>query len=152
MNSKNTTEKKSDKSLKTIFLIAGGIAALGGLLVATAIVQPKRPEGQATQIPETPPAIDTTSLELESLQKQTQTLTANLKKLYENQQNLQTSLTACIQNLQNLQKESRENREYIAKLYQRILDMELQLQTVGGGFNMKREKPTIPQDAFPQSP
>jgi hypothetical protein len=152
MNNKITPEKKSDKSFKTIFLIAGGIAILGGLLVATAAIQPKRPEVKPTDPSETPAGIDTTALEVESLQKQTQTLTANLKKLYENQQNLQSSLTACIQNLQNLQKESRENREYIAKLYQRILDIELQLQTVGGGFNMKREKPTIPQDEFPQSP
>lgn len=152
MSNKETPEKKSEKSHKTIFIISGSIAVLGGLLVALAAIQPKRPEVNPNETAETSTTVDTTSLEIESLQKQNQALTANLKKVYENQQSLQSSLTACIQNLQALQKESRENREYIAKLYQRILDIELQLQTVGGGFNMKREEPSIPQDEFPQSP
>jgi len=145
-------EAKEKKFSKTVFIVSGSIALVGALLVALAAIPPKAPEPAPTQNLENQKTVDITRLEIQNLTKQTQTLNENIKKIYENQQSLQTSLTATITNIQTLQKESQDNREYIAKLYKRILDIELQLRTVGGGFNMKKSPPSIPQDQFPQSP
>jgi hypothetical protein len=143
----NTKKRKPPIAL-IITSIIGGVCAI--LLVPTFFI-PRPPEPTYQETNPNTEAVDTTRLELNSIQEKIKTLQQNMDKVFQNQVNLQTSLEILVQNQTKKEASIKENRKYITSLYQRILDLELQLQTLGGGFNMKRktELQNIPTDSFP---
>jgi septal ring factor EnvC (AmiA/AmiB activator) len=148
----NPNSNPNQNGNKIFIYITGAILLIGTLLITSTLFAPKAPQGPPQSQTISQKEIDTTRLEIDALKNQIKTINTNITKIYSNQQNLQTSLEATITSLENLQAESEETRKVLAKMYQRIRDIELQMETIGGGFNMRRPKASIPADRFPETP
>lgn len=117
-----------------------GICA--ALVLAQMIIPPqagKSPEAVQTEAPEE--QISTADLEIKALNRRVGTLEGNIKKIYSNQVELNKSIAEILKNEETTKKTNKENRAYIAMMYQKLLDLELRVENgMGGGFNV-RQKP-----------
>jgi septal ring factor EnvC (AmiA/AmiB activator) len=113
-----------------------GLASL--LILAQIVFSPKSsPNAEDIKGADTSEQINTTELRIQAIDKRLGEIEANIKKIYSNQVKLNESIGSLIQTDDGLKKTQKDNRAYIAMMYQRILDLELQVGNLGGGFNMK---------------
>lgn len=140
--------------IPALIAVFGICAAL--LLVQTITPPPTGKAPEAVEIIENQSEqVSTESLEIRALKRKVKTLDENIKKIYSNQVELNKSIGDLVKNEENSKKTNKENRAYIAMMYQKILDIELQLENVGGGFNVRQKtraeeiNPLIGTDQLP---
>ena len=113
-----------------------GVASI--LILSQVILAPKSgPSPEEIQTSDGSEKINTTELRLQATEKRLGEIEANIKKIYSNQVKLNESIGSLIKTDEGLKKTQRENRAYIAMIYQRVLDLELQVSNLGGGFSVK---------------
>jgi hypothetical protein len=159
MNDKRLTMNK--EALQK-YLVPGlgalfGLAAI--LILGTVFLLPQ--EGKEIE-PEKNSAngtvLDNTELRLSALEEQMKTTSENIRKIYSNQVKLNDTVGKLIKTDEAHIKTIKENRAYIAMIYQRILDVELQVSALGGGFNRQPKRteeqinPLIGLDELPAAP
>jgi septal ring factor EnvC (AmiA/AmiB activator) len=145
---------------KFIMPVIGIIFALASILVLAQVVMGTKegPDPVVKKEENSGEAIKATDLRLKTVEAKLNEIEKNIKKIYSNQLKLNESISALIDTDENLKKTQKENRAYVAMIYQRLLDTELQISNLGGGFNMKprpKEEPINPligTDELPQVP
>lgn len=132
------------------------IAAITILL--TLIKSPNSgPNIEDVAMPDTSEKVSTIDLRVQSLEKKIFDIDANIKKIYSNQVKLNESIGELIKTDESSKVAQKDNRAYIAMIYQRVLDLELQVGNLGGGFNMKSRpkesaiNPLIGTEALPNN-
>jgi len=126
-----------------------GVFLLAALIILLGIVFPPKSGKSPDQLPNqnAQPGVDTQQLQINSLLEQQASTAGNLKKLYENQVKLNATIADLIKTSDAQKQVQKDNRAYIAMLYNKVLDLELQVQSLGGGYNVKpkhKEDPINP--------
>jgi hypothetical protein len=149
------------EGLKKFVLPAIGIIfALASMLILAQVLMGAKEGPDPTPVKQdnSGEAIKATDLRLKTVEAKLNEVEKNIKKIYSNQLKLNESISALIDTDENLKKTQKENRAYVAMIYQRLLDTELQISNLGGGFQMKprpKEEPINPligTDSLPQTP
>lgn len=145
---------------KFIIPALGAIFALAAIVILSSILlSPKSgPAIQEVQGTNSSEVISTIDLQVQRLEKKIASIEENIKKIYSNQVKINESIGTLIQTDEAIKVSQKDNRAYIAMIYQRVLDLELQVGNLGGGFNMKpRPKaeainPLIGTEELPAAP
>jgi hypothetical protein len=94
-------------------------------------------------------------LQLRDINKRVKEVEINISTLYDNQLSLKGVLDDLRKRTEKTEAHSKENRSYISILYQKTLDIDLQIQSLGGGFTNKGIKskdepnPLLGTDSLP---
>jgi hypothetical protein len=148
--------KTIQKYLLPAIGVVSAIAAVTILL--SSIKAPSGPSAEEIMPPASTEKVTTIDLRVQSLEKKIFDIEANIKKIYSNQVKLNESIGELIKTDDATKVAQKDNRAYIAMIYQRLLDLELQVSNLGGGFNMKpRPKeeainPLIGTESLPKAP
>jgi hypothetical protein len=149
--------KVSNKYLMPILGVVFGLAAL--LILGSLFIAPSSgPSIEDVQVSDSSERVSTLDIRVQRMEKKLFDIEANIKKIYSNQVKINESIGALINTDEGVKAAQKDNRAYIAMIYQRVLDLELQVSNLGGGFNMRpRPKqdainPLIGTEALPNSP
>jgi flagellar basal body-associated protein FliL len=94
--------------------------------------------------------VSTEELRMRNYEKRLGDIEHNIRTLYDNQLKMNKTVTDLVSNEDALRKAQKENRAYIASIYQKTLNLELQIGSLGGGFsNPSRPRTTIQSDPIP---
>lgn len=145
---------------KFIIPAIGAIFGLAAILILSSIFLSPKSGPAIADIQNANPSevISTIDLQVQRLEKKTASIEENIKKIYSNQVKINESIGTLIQTDESIKVSQKDNRAYIAMIYQRVLDLELQVSSLGGGFNMKSRpkqetiNPLIGTDEFPATP
>ena len=125
--------------------LIGAFGICAALVISQIIIPPQA--GKAPErVMEDPmeEKISTNDLEIKALTRRMATIEENIKKIYSNQVELNKSISDILKAEDTTKKTNKENRAYIAMMYQKVLDIELRVENgIGGGFNVHRR----PQEA-----
>jgi hypothetical protein len=121
----------------------GVVFAIAAVTILITMV--KTPEGgpavEEITTPDSSEKVSTIDLRVQSIEKKIFDIEANIKKIYSNQVKLNESIGELIKEDDSTKVAQKDNRAYIAMIYQRVLDLELQVGNLGGGFNMRQQRP-----------
>lgn len=132
------------------------VAICAGVLLVQVLI-PAR-EGKAPEeIVRAPQeeAVSTEILQIKSLIKRMEATEGNIRKIYDNQVEINRTIGELLASDETSKKTSKESRAYIAMMYQKLLDLELRMENVGGGFNVRQKQqedainPLMGTDALP---
>jgi hypothetical protein len=145
---------------KHLLPILGVIFAIAAVTVLISVL--KSPTGgpsiEDVSVTDGTEKVSTLDLRVQSIEKKIFDIEANIKKIYSNQVKLNESIGELIKTDESTRVSQKDNRAYIAMIYQRVLDLELQVGNLGGGFNMKSRpkeeaiNPLIGTEALPRTP
>lgn len=124
---------------KYLLPILGVVFAIATLtILITLISSPNSgPNIEEVRAPDSTEKVSTIDLQIQRAEKKIFDIEANIKKIYSNQVKLNESIGELIKTDDATKVAQKDNRAYIAMIYQRVLDLELQVGSLGGGFNMK---------------
>jgi hypothetical protein len=149
--------KAIQKYLLPVLGVVFAIAAV--TILITAVKSPNSgPAIEEVIVPDASEKVSTIDLRVQSIEKKIFDIEANIKKIYSNQVKLNESIGELIKTDEATKASQKDNRAYIAMIYQRVLDLELQVGNLGGGFNMKPKpkeeaiNPLIGTEALPNNP
>jgi predicted transcriptional regulator len=127
---------------KNWYLILPAIMGMGAMLLLGNLAMPPK-EGKEPEVEQINPnedAVNINSLQIKSLWRRLEAAEENIRKIYNNQTELNRSISELLDAHKRTSKTDKENRAYIAMIYDKVLSLELQVQSLGGGFNV-RPKP-----------
>lgn len=137
----NNSGKKAPPYWTMALIAVFGICA--AVLLAQVLIPPqagKSPEAVEAENQEE--QVSTSELEIKALTRRVTTLEENIKKIYSNQVELNKTISELLKNEEATKKANKENRAYIAMMYQKVLDIELRVENgLGGGFNVRQKAP-----------
>jgi hypothetical protein len=160
MNKDWVGSKNMEKIQKYALPALGAIFGIASLMILLQVVLSPQEGATALEKPneDSSEVLKATDLRLKSLEAKANDMEKNIKKIYSNQVKLNESIASLIETDESIKKNTKENRAYIAMIYQRVLDSELQISNLGGGFNVKprpKEEPINPligTEELPQTP
>jgi hypothetical protein len=135
----NTMDKLKKVAMPAMIAIFG----IGAALILTQMMFPPKAGKAPTPVMEevVVEQVSNNDLEINSLNRRVAALEENIKKIYANQVELNKSISEMLKAEELTKKTNKENRAYIAMMYQKVLDIELRVENgLGGGFNV-RPKP-----------
>jgi septal ring factor EnvC (AmiA/AmiB activator) len=149
--------KLDENKIKKIAIpaLAGVFVISALLLLFTVFSPPKAGKPIQETKAEANEGINTMQLQVDAHEKRLKTCEENIKKIYNNQVELNKTLANINKDLDAIKNGTKDNKAYIAMMYQKVLDLELQVNSLGGGFNMKPKNkeeainPLIGTDSLP---
>lgn len=128
-----------------VLLAAIGIAIAVVLYSVLTTPGGKSPEEiAATKPTETNPQnelLSTAQLQINRLETNLQKNEENVQRIFNNQKQLTDAIETLGAELEQSRKTAKDQRAYIAMLYQKVLDMELKTESLGGGLSGRRQNP-----------
>lgn len=136
---------------KNLFVIAWALFGICALIILASIksMPTARPSPTTQETVSTTEAISTETLQIRDLVRRMDQAEENIKKLYNNQLAINKKLSELVEADKLLEQGNKDNRAYIAMIYQKVLDMELQIKSLGGGFNLRN--PLLGTEALPEN-
>jgi len=106
-------------------------------------------ESQNPQVAATSEMLSTTQLQINRMETRVDASEKNVNTIYKNQTELEKSLKTLQAQAAADRKTITDQRAYIAMLYQKVLDMEMKVDSLGGGISGLSGRPR--QGSLPQS-
>lgn len=139
-------------------LMIGGFTAAVFLVLLVVVFPPRQgPPPETIKDHDDNQTLSVDALQIKDLLARAKIQEENLQKLYNNQVKFNDSVASMLRELEAQRKAAKENRAYLAMLYQKVLDLEMQMQNLGGGYNVRpkgKEDPINPMigDTLPENP
>jgi NAD-specific glutamate dehydrogenase len=110
---------------------------LHSLLTVPGGKSPQQVEQEKAPIKEidAPEMVSVAQLQINRLEQNLQTSEENIQKMFKNQQELNNALSQTNAQLANTTKALKDQRAYIAMIYEKMLELELKTESLGGGLS-----------------